>query len=250
VELGLVDQRLAAVKEVLDDGATVTDVARRHGVARQTVHEWLRRYAQARVAGADRCVVASGVVSSSDAPAVEVRIVELRRQHPGWGHARSGINPPRRASRRCRAVVDLPVPGPGLIVPEPAHVRATTTGGGSARGRLSCGRWTSSAGFAWPTGPSPRSCQASTTTNNRPIRSGAGAAPRRAWSGCGDGVAGGQRSRGSASTAPPQPHRVFQLLAGTTSGSTRSARQSPMQIRHLSPITAGPDVRIRAGSHQ
>lgn len=31
VELGLVEQRLAAVKEVLDDGATVTDVARRSG---------------------------------------------------------------------------------------------------------------------------------------------------------------------------------------------------------------------------
>ena len=30
VELGLVEQRLAAVKEVLD-GATVTDVARRYG---------------------------------------------------------------------------------------------------------------------------------------------------------------------------------------------------------------------------
>ena len=45
VELGLVEQRLAAVKEVLDDGATVTDVARRYGVARQPVHAWLRRYA-------------------------------------------------------------------------------------------------------------------------------------------------------------------------------------------------------------
>ncbi len=45
VELGLVEQRYGAVLEVLNDGATVTDVARRHGVARQTVHEWLRKYA-------------------------------------------------------------------------------------------------------------------------------------------------------------------------------------------------------------
>jgi len=51
VELGLVEQRLAAVKEVLDDGATVTDVARRYGVVRQTVHEWLRRYARHGLAG-------------------------------------------------------------------------------------------------------------------------------------------------------------------------------------------------------
>ena len=45
VELNVVEQRYQAVLEVLNDGASVTDVARRHGVARQTVHEWLRRYA-------------------------------------------------------------------------------------------------------------------------------------------------------------------------------------------------------------
>ena len=38
VELGVVEQRYKAVLEVLNDGATVTDVARRYGVARQTVH--------------------------------------------------------------------------------------------------------------------------------------------------------------------------------------------------------------------
>lgn len=43
VELNVVEQRYQAVLEVLQDGASVTDVARRHGVARQTVHEWLRR---------------------------------------------------------------------------------------------------------------------------------------------------------------------------------------------------------------
>ncbi len=37
VELGLVEQRYRAVCEVLE-GATVTDVARRNGVVRQTVH--------------------------------------------------------------------------------------------------------------------------------------------------------------------------------------------------------------------
>ena len=51
VELRLVEQRYQAVLEVLNDGATVTDVARRHGVARQTVHEWLTRYATAGLGG-------------------------------------------------------------------------------------------------------------------------------------------------------------------------------------------------------
>jgi transposase-like protein len=51
VELGLVEQRYQAVLEVLNDGAAVLDVARRHGVARQTVHDWLRRYAKGGLAG-------------------------------------------------------------------------------------------------------------------------------------------------------------------------------------------------------
>ena len=46
VELGLVEQRYKAVSEVLNDGASVTDVASRYGVGRQTVHSWLRRYAE------------------------------------------------------------------------------------------------------------------------------------------------------------------------------------------------------------
>jgi transposase-like protein len=45
VELGVVEQRHAAVLEVLCDGAAVTDVALRFGVTRQTVHRWLRWYA-------------------------------------------------------------------------------------------------------------------------------------------------------------------------------------------------------------
>ncbi len=50
VELGVVEQRYQAVLEVLG-GATVTDVACRYGVARQTVHGWLRRYASDGLAG-------------------------------------------------------------------------------------------------------------------------------------------------------------------------------------------------------
>jgi hypothetical protein len=41
VELGLVELRYQAVLEVLNDGATITDVARRFGVARQATIEGL-----------------------------------------------------------------------------------------------------------------------------------------------------------------------------------------------------------------
>ena len=44
VELRVAEQRLRAVWEVLD-GASVTEVARRFQVSRQSVHVWLRRYA-------------------------------------------------------------------------------------------------------------------------------------------------------------------------------------------------------------
>jgi transposase-like protein len=40
--LRLVEQHYQAVLEVLNNGAPVTDVARRYGVARQTVHGWLK----------------------------------------------------------------------------------------------------------------------------------------------------------------------------------------------------------------
>jgi transposase InsO family protein len=85
VELCLVEQRYQAVLEVLNDGASVTDVARRFGVARQTVHEWLRKYGAAGLGGlVDRG--SRPLSCPHQMPAVvEARIVELRRAHPGWG---------------------------------------------------------------------------------------------------------------------------------------------------------------------
>ncbi len=110
VELGLVEQRYQAVLEVLNDAATVVDVARRYGVARQTVHEWLGRYAGEGLRGlADRSSRPGSCPHQMD-PVVEAAIVELRRAHPGWGPRtilfwleRDGVTPlPGRTSvERC-----------------------------------------------------------------------------------------------------------------------------------------------------
>src|SRR3970040_2799764 len=83
--LSVVEQRYLAVREVLDSGATVTDVAVRYGVDRRTVHRWLVRYANGglgaladRSSKPDRCPHQMPVE-------VEALIVSMRRAHPGWG---------------------------------------------------------------------------------------------------------------------------------------------------------------------
>jgi transposase InsO family protein len=120
VELGLVEQRFAAVKDVLENGASVTDVARRNGVTRQTVHEWLVKYANHGLAGLVDRSSKPNTCPHQMTPVVEARIVELRREHPGWG--------PRTLEHRLGREGITPVPGRssiyrcllrhGLITPE------------------------------------------------------------------------------------------------------------------------------------
>jgi transposase InsO family protein len=85
VELAVVEQRYRAVLEVLE-GASVTEVARRFGVARQTLHQWLRRYAaDGGMANlADRSSRPSWCPHQMPA-SVEARVLALRLDHPGWG---------------------------------------------------------------------------------------------------------------------------------------------------------------------
>ena len=85
VELNVVEQRYQAVLEVLNNGATVTDVARRNGVARQTVHEWLRRYASQGLGGLVDGSARPLSCPHQMLPEVEARVIGLRREHPGWG---------------------------------------------------------------------------------------------------------------------------------------------------------------------
>ena len=88
VELGVVEQRYRAVLEVLAEGVSVTEVARRHGVVRQTVHEWLRRYGEDGLGGlADRSPRPVSCPHQM-AAVTEARIAGMRREHPGWGPSR------------------------------------------------------------------------------------------------------------------------------------------------------------------
>ena len=100
VELNVVEQRYQAVLEVLNHGAWATDVARRHGVSRQTVHAWLGKYASRALARLTDGLAKPLSFPHQMAPEVEARVVTIRREHPGWGQrtilhqlGRDGIEP-------------------------------------------------------------------------------------------------------------------------------------------------------------
>jgi transposase len=106
VELSLVEQRYKAVMEVLD-GASVTEVAKRNGVSRQTVHAWLRRYATQGLGSLADQSSNPGHCPHQMAPKLEAKVLELRRAHPGWG--------PRTILGRLRDAGTEPLPSRSSI---------------------------------------------------------------------------------------------------------------------------------------
>jgi transposase InsO family protein len=110
VELGLVEQRYKAVLEVLEGVSSVTDVARRYGVGRQTVHKWLTRYASQGLAGLVDRSSKPDTCPHQMPPQVEAKVLEMRRVHSQWGPrtilnrlTRAGVKPlpSRSAVYRC-----------------------------------------------------------------------------------------------------------------------------------------------------
>ncbi len=106
VELRLVEQRYRAVIDVLD-GMTVTDVALLNGVTRQTVHTWLRNYANGGMAALADKSSKPQTCPHQMSPVIEARVLEMRRQHPGWG--------PRSIRTHLEREGFTPVPGRSSI---------------------------------------------------------------------------------------------------------------------------------------
>ncbi len=87
VGMSIVEQRYQAVLAVLA-GDPVTEVAAKVGVSRQSLHVWLRRYADEGLAGLqDRSRRPDGCAHQAS-PQVEALVCELRRHHPKWGSRR------------------------------------------------------------------------------------------------------------------------------------------------------------------
>src|SRR3954452_17266881 len=87
-EMSVSEQRYQAVLAVIRDGETVTDVAGRFGVSRQTVHAWLAKYEAGGLEG-----LGDGSHRPRSCPhqmgsLVEVEIARMRHGHPSWGPRR------------------------------------------------------------------------------------------------------------------------------------------------------------------
>ena len=114
------EQKYQAVLAVIRDGVSIIEVANRFGVSRQSVHSWLLRYEMEGMPGLtershrpDRC-------KHQMSSAVEVRVIELRRQNLYWGPKRiqyqllrEGIDPPPSVSGIYRALKRAKMIEPG-----------------------------------------------------------------------------------------------------------------------------------------
>jgi len=120
------EQRYQAVLAVIGEGGTVSEVAGRWGVSRQSVHAWLARYEAGGLEGlADRSH-RPGSCPHQMGPAVEAQVLELRRIHRSWGArritfelGRLGVAPLPSESGVYRALVRA-----GLIEPGGRRRRA------------------------------------------------------------------------------------------------------------------------------
>jgi transposase InsO family protein len=107
VELSVMEQRYQAVLAVVQDGWKVSEVARRLGVSRQSVHAWIARYEAGGLGAlADRSHRPATCPHQTGAE-IEARICELRREHPGWG--------PRRIEHHLGRLGADPVPSRSAI---------------------------------------------------------------------------------------------------------------------------------------
>ncbi len=110
----MVEQRYQAVRAVIADGETVTEVAARFGVSRKTVHAWLAKYEAVglRVWRIGR--IGRGRVRIRCRRMWRWCSRELRRAHPSWGPrrlvfelAKAGVEPVPSESAVYRALVRL-----------------------------------------------------------------------------------------------------------------------------------------------
>jgi transposase InsO family protein len=122
VVLSVVEQRLVAVRAVLA-GAEVTEVAVEVGVSRQSLHTWIGRYLVDGVGGLSDRSRRPKSCPHQVVTEVEVRVAEMRREHPRWGAKRIRMELLRRPVEGLTvpsvATVNRILRRQGLVTPRP-----------------------------------------------------------------------------------------------------------------------------------
>ncbi len=120
-ELSVAEQRYQAVLAVISDGLSISQVAGKVGVSRQTLHAWLARYEAEGLEGLVDRSHRPGSCPHQMLVEVEAKLLELRRSRPYWGPrrlvfelAKRGVSPLPSESAAYRALVRAAMIDPGL----------------------------------------------------------------------------------------------------------------------------------------
>ena len=122
-EVTVVEQRLAMIKAVDEDGVSVVDACRLWGLSRDRFYFWRDRYRAEGVDGLkDRSSRPERMPARMD-PVLEVTIVELRKAHKRWGARRIRAELRRRGHQTPPAVstIHAALVRNGLIATTPAE---------------------------------------------------------------------------------------------------------------------------------
>jgi transposase InsO family protein len=97
----MAEMRLEVLLEAERTGMTVSEVCRRYGISRQTYYRYRRRYLAEGLAGLEDRSRRPLEPANQIPVEVELRIVEMRKDHPRWGArriraelVRDGVDPP------------------------------------------------------------------------------------------------------------------------------------------------------------
>jgi transposase InsO family protein len=103
-ECSAMSERLELVLLMRQEPANVAALCRRFGVSRKTAYKWRKRFALDGQAGLSDLSRRPKNSPRQTSPAIEARLLEVRREHPAWG--------PRKLRRYLanRQVPDLPSP--------------------------------------------------------------------------------------------------------------------------------------------
>src|ERR1035441_9512082 len=106
------EQRYDAVTMVMREGFSITDIAAKFNVSRQTVYRWLAKYEAGGLEALADESHRPHHVPHQMIGVLEVRVLDMRRRHPLWGPKRiqfelkkAGVDPPPSHMAIYRALV-------------------------------------------------------------------------------------------------------------------------------------------------